>query len=236
MAVVASMMRAVAYMPDSSARPSFGHADVDLEVAVALVDFRRDRGELARERLAGLGLHRRPSAFMPTRRRPASSSDTPASSFISRRSATTTIGLSPGIEPGVVVALDDEAGHRRGDRGVALHFARAAQRRVGLRQIRGRQIALGDAGAMRGLGGIEALARQRALLEQVLRAIVFEHGVGESRFGGLERRLRDGDGGDRRIDLRIDLAAIDRRDGLAHRHRIADVDEHALDACRAASA
>ena len=114
------------------------------------------------------------------------------------------------MAPGVVVALDDEAGDRRGEGRVALDFARAAQRRLGLREVRRREIALRDAGAVRGLRRVEALTGQRALLEQVLRAIVFEHRVGESRFRGLERRLRHGDGGDRRIDLRVDLAAIDR--------------------------
>ena len=119
---------------------------------------------------------------------------------------------------------------------VALHFARAPQRGIRLRQVRGREIALRDAGAVRGLRRIEPLAGQRALFEQVLRAIVFEHRVGERRFSVFERRLGHRDRGDRGIGLRIDLAAVDRGNGLAHRHRIADVDQHLLDACPAASA
>ena len=80
---------------------------------------------------------------------------------------------------------------------------------------------------MRGLGGVEPLARQGALLEQVLRAIVLEHRVGERRFGRLDRRLGDADGRRRGVDLRIDLAAIDRGEDLAGADPVADVDRNA---------
>ena len=92
-----------------------------------------------------------------------------------------------------------------------------------------REIALRDGGAVCRLRRVEALARQRAALEQVLRALVLAHRVGQCRLGAFDRRLGDADGGDRRIDLRVDLAAIDRGDHLPGGDAIADVDEHALE-------
>ena len=133
---------------------------------------------------------------------------------------------------GVVVALHHVAGDRRGDGGVALHFARAPQRRVGLRQVGDRKVALGDGRAARGLCAVKTLARQRALLEQVRGAVVLENGVGERRFRGFEGGLADRHGGDGGVGLRVNLATVDGGNGLALRHGVADVDQHAFDGAR----
>ena len=86
---------------------------------------------------------------------------------------------------------------------------------------------------MRGLRGVEALTGQRALLEQVLGAVVLEHRVGQRRLGASSAALRDVDRGVGRVDLRVDLA----RDRCVAttwpaRHAIADVDQHALEPAR----
>ena len=107
----------------------------------------------------------------------------------------------------VVVALDDEAGDRRvaASCRAALRVTRA-QRGLGLRQIRLREVALRDGRAVRGLRRVETLARQRAALEQALGAIVLGHRVGQRRLRAFDRRVRDGDGGNGRVDLRVDFA------------------------------
>ena len=96
--VVASMIRALAYMPASIARPAFGTRTSIMKC--------RLRSSTSGEIAASCPLNVWPGlactatmAFIPVRSRPASSSETPASSFISLRSTTTTIGLSPGMAP-----------------------------------------------------------------------------------------------------------------------------------------
>ena len=155
---------------------------------------------------------------MPTSRRPASSSETPASSFISLTSATTTTPLlSPGPTSAalVEVALDDDARRGRGERGVATDFLGAAQGRLDLLQRRRRQAARCCGGSQCRLGGVEPLLGERALLEQVRRPIEFQLGVGQRRFGLLEPRAGDGDRGLGRVGLRVELAPILHRDELS---------------------
>ena len=92
------MMRAVAYMPDSSALAPFGTRTSILKWRLRS----STSGEIAAswpENVSPGFAWTETTAFIPGFSRPASTSDTPASSFISRRSATTTIGLSPGIAP-----------------------------------------------------------------------------------------------------------------------------------------
>ena len=91
-------MRAVANMPGQQRRSRIVDADVDPEMTVALVDFGRDGRQLSGELFARLRLHGH-AAGSPILSRPASISETPASSFSSRRSATTTTGRSPGMAP-----------------------------------------------------------------------------------------------------------------------------------------
>ena len=84
---------------------------------------------------------------------------------------------------GIVVALDDVAGDRRDQRGITLDLAGAALRGLGLGEAGAGQLALGQrADLLRGLGGVEPLARQGALLEQVAGAIELEHRVGQRRL------------------------------------------------------
>ena len=128
------------------------------------------------------------------------------------------------------------AGHRRDQRGVALDLAGAAQRGLGLGEAGAGQLALGHGRPVRGLGGVEPLARQGALLEQDAGAVELEHRVGQRRFGALEPGLGDVDAGRHGVGLRVDLAAVDGRDRLALAHRLADVDEHPLDGARAPAA
>ena len=120
------------------------------------------------------------------------------------------------MAPDVVVALDDEAGDRRVQGGVALHLADTAERGFRLRQIGLGKVALRHGRTMRRFGGVETLPRQRAALEQRLRAFMLENGVGEPGVGALERRLGDANRGDAGVHLRVHFAAIDRgqRPGL----------------------
>ena len=82
---------------------------------------------------------------------------------------------------------------------------------------------------MRGLGRVELRLRNRPLLEQVARAFDFLRGI---RLRGLGRFLRGLRHRDRRrggVDLRVDLAAVERRDDRPLAHAIAEVDEHAIE-------
>ncbi len=138
-------------------------------------------------------------------------------------------GQIAGNRAGVVVALDDEAGHRGAERGVALHFASATHGRFGLGDVRFREVALRDRRAMCRLRGVEPLARKSAAFEQRLRALVLEHRVGERCLRAFERGLRHTDGCRRRVELRVHFAAIDGGDDLAFGDAVADIDEHALE-------
>src|SRR6185503_13801750 len=87
---------------------------------------------------------------------------------------------------GVVVALDDHAVDGRRQRRVALHFARAPQRGLGLRHAGLRQVALRRRRTPGRVRGVEALFRDGAGVEQLLRALVLDDGVGERRLGRLD--------------------------------------------------
>jgi hypothetical protein len=98
--------------------------------------------------------------------------------------------------------------------------------------IGGGEVALRDAGPVRRLRRVQPLAGERASLEEHLGAVGFERGVGQRRFGSLERGLGHRDRRRRRIGLGIDLAAVDRGDGLSFVHGIADLDQNALERAR----
>jgi hypothetical protein len=122
------------------------------------------------------------------------------------------------------------AAHRRAERGVALHLARASERGLGLRQVGHGEIALRDGGAMRRVRSVEPLTGNRAALEEHLRAIVFGHRVGQPGLGGVDRRLGDSDRRDTGVDLCVHLGAVDRGHDLSLADAIANVDQHAFEA------
>ncbi len=195
----------MAYIPDNSAPSALATRTSIAEVAVALVDLGHDRGELSGEGLAGLGLHRDDGGQPELQ---------PAS--LELRHAGLELQLAnvrhhdhrqiARNRAGIVVALDDEAGDRRVDGRVPLHFLDATQRGLGLRQVRLREVALGHGRAVRGLRRIETLTGQRPAFEQVLGAIVFGHGIRQRGLRAFDRRVRHRDGGNRGVYLRVDFA------------------------------
>ena len=123
--------------------PRVGDAHLDSGMAVPRVDFRRDGRHASIEGVAGPCL----------RGDPGRHADTQSSGLQLRHAGFELHHAQIGDDDdrvvartdeaaGVVVAFDDDAGDWRRECGVALHLARAAQSRFGLRHVRLRQVAL----------------------------------------------------------------------------------------------
>ena len=220
----ASAMRAVAYMPESSSRLGFWHAHLDPEVAVARVDFRRDRGERAREGLAGLGLHRHA-------RRHA---DPQAAGFELRDAGLELHLAQVGDDddalasPGPTSAPRRSCARRRsrpiGEVSVASRCDFRARRSAASaccerRRRRGRAAAVAERCAVSA-----ASSRWRGSAPFSNRFFARSYSSTALASAGLrllEPALRDGDRGHGRVDLRVDLARdpASRRSGPSSRGR-----------------
>jgi hypothetical protein len=210
------------------------HADFHAEVAIPGVDFWCDRDDAPVPRLSGPRLDRHDSGHSDLQTAGLELRDAGFELHLAHvgNDHDALAVARPDERALVEIALDDDASRWRRQRGITTDLFGAAQRRLRLLQRRRRQAARGSGRAQRGLGGVEALPGERALLEQVRRSIELELCVRQRRFGLFEPGTRDGDGGLGRIGLRVQLAPILNSNELSWRDAIADVHRDPLQRSR----